>query len=150
MLQIGFCLYRADENAKRLVNIDSHFEQLLIAIMYKCVCISIPDWTYINRHYDPNFTLIQFLTNTHLAFCKELPTKTCGTVLVWIKMLYLCGNVWLTQNAALIGEKIKEYASFKGPNHFMYTYDCGTSGPYINYREVFARYEIAILRYINL
>ena len=43
MLQIGFCLYRADENAKRLVNIDSHFEQLLIAIMYKCVCISIPD-----------------------------------------------------------------------------------------------------------
>ena len=43
MLQIGFCLYRADENAKRLVNIDSHFEQLLIAIMYKCVCISIAD-----------------------------------------------------------------------------------------------------------
>ena len=56
MLQIGFCLYRADENAKRLVNIDSHFEQTLIAIMYKCVRISIPDWTYINRHYDPNFT----------------------------------------------------------------------------------------------
>ena len=43
MLQIGFCLYRADENAKRLVNIDSYFEQTLIAIMYKCVRISIPD-----------------------------------------------------------------------------------------------------------
>ena len=43
MLQIGFCLYRADENAKRLVNIDSHFEQTLIAIMNKCVRISIPD-----------------------------------------------------------------------------------------------------------
>ena len=40
MLQIGFCLYRADENSKRLVNIDSHFEQTLTAIMYKCVCIS--------------------------------------------------------------------------------------------------------------
>lgn len=23
--------------------------------------------------------------------------------------------------------------------HFTYNYDCGTSGPYINYREVFAR-----------
>ena len=31
----------------------------------------------------------------------------------------------------------------------MYTYDCGTSGPYINYREVFARCEIVILCYIN-
>ena len=40
MLQIGFCLYRADENAKRLVNIDSHFEQLLIAIMYTSVSAS--------------------------------------------------------------------------------------------------------------
>ena len=26
-----------------------------------------------------------------------------------------------------------------GPQHFLYNYDCGTSGPYINYREVFGR-----------
>ncbi len=26
------------------------------------------------------------------------------------------------------------------PSYFLYNYDCGNSGPYINYREVFARY----------
>ena len=31
----------------------------------------------------------------------------------------------------------------------MYTYDCGTSGPYINYREVFARYT-AVNQYITV
>ena len=31
------------------------------------------------------------------------------------------------------------YMVVQGASHFMYTYDCGTSGPYINYREVFAR-----------
>ena len=31
----------------------------------------------------------------------------------------------------------------QGAAHFMYTYDCGTSGPYINYREVFARSAIS-------
>ena len=29
--------------------------------------------------------------------------------------------------------------------HFAYNYDCGTSGPYINYREVFARCDLCSL-----
>ena len=29
--------------------------------------------------------------------------------------------------------------------HFTYNYDCGTSGPYINYREVFARCDLCLL-----
>ena len=28
--------------------------------------------------------------------------------------------------------------------HFTYNYDCGTSGPYINYREVFARFDLCL------
>ena len=28
--------------------------------------------------------------------------------------------------------------------HFTYNYDCGTSGPYINYREVFARCHLCL------
>jgi len=35
-----------------------------------------------------------------------------------------------------------------GPNHLMYTYDCGTSGPYINYREVFGRFELSSGSYV--
>ena len=33
-------------------------------------------------------------------------------------------------------------------SHFMYNYDCGTSGPYINYREVFARFELSAGNYV--
>ena len=33
-------------------------------------------------------------------------------------------------------------------SHFMYNYDCGTSGPYINYREVFARFELPARNYV--
>ena len=33
-------------------------------------------------------------------------------------------------------------------SHFMYHYDCGTSGPYINYREVFARFELSAGSYV--
>ena len=29
-------------------------------------------------------------------------------------------------------------------SHLMYNYDCGTSGPYINYREVFARCDLCL------
>ena len=32
--------------------------------------------------------------------------------------------------------------------HFTYNYDCGTSGPYINYREVFARFELSAGNYV--
>ena len=38
--------------------------------------------------------------------------------------------------------------SHLGPNHFMYTYDCCTSGPYINYREVFGRFELSSGSYV--
>ncbi|XP_023323290.1 calpain clp-1 [Eurytemora carolleeae] len=34
------------------------------------------------------------------------------------------------------------------PHHFLYNYDCGTSGPYINYREVFGRFELSVGSYI--
>ena len=33
-------------------------------------------------------------------------------------------------------------------NFFAYNYDIGTSGPYINYREVFARFELAPGTYV--
>ena len=33
-------------------------------------------------------------------------------------------------------------------SHFMYHYDVGTSGPYINYREVFARLELSAGSYV--
>jgi len=33
-------------------------------------------------------------------------------------------------------------------HHFMYNYDCGTSGPYINYREVFGRFELSVGSYV--
>ena len=33
-------------------------------------------------------------------------------------------------------------------NFFAYNYDCGTSGPYINYREVFGRFELAPGAYV--
>ena len=33
-------------------------------------------------------------------------------------------------------------------SHLMYNYDCGTSGPYINYREVFGRFELSAGSYV--
>ncbi len=33
-------------------------------------------------------------------------------------------------------------------SHFLYNYDAGTSGPYINYREVFARFELSPGAYV--
>jgi len=44
--------------------------------------------------------------------------------------------------------RAEENAERLGASHFMYTYDCGTSGPYINYREVFARFELSAGSYI--
>ena len=38
--------------------------------------------------------------------------------------------------------KANAYRERLNENHFMYQKDCGTSGPYINYREVFNRFEL--------